>query len=385
MTESPAEKPLREAEVQLREGALAPSPPGRGRGVRASDKNGSPRDKAPPQVPKRPARQVTLTPSLSQRERGQPVASRPDAGRLAGVHAALLGWYERSGRDLPWRRTRDPYAILVSEIMLQQTQVDRVLPKWRELLQAFPTFSALAAAPLADVIRRWAPLGYNRRAVHLHGIARAVSERPDGCLPDRVEELRALNGLGSYTANAVACFAFERPVAVVDTNVRRVLGRLFADLIGLDPPAGRTLEQFAASVLPPEQAYDWNQALMDLGATICTARAPACGVCPMALVCTGRPLLAERGKLPRAAERKNGYTVRPAFEQTARYYRGRIVACLRELAPAESVSPAELGQAIRPDFGPEHATWIADLIEGLRRDGLAATSEGPDGIRVTLP
>ena len=328
---------------------------------------------------------MTESPSKEQLREGAKAPTRPDAGRLAGVHAALLGWYGRSGRDLPWRRTRDPYAILVSEIMLQQTQVERVLPKWREFLQAFPTFAALAAAPLADVIRRWAPLGYNRRAVHLHGIARAVFERPDGRLPDRIEELRALNGLGSYTANAVACFAFERPVAVVDTNVRRVLGRLFADLIGLDPPPGRALEQLATAVLPPERAYDWNQALMDLGSTICTARAPACPACPLALVCAGRPLLAERGKLPRAAERKNGYAVRPPFEQTARYYRGRIVARLRDLALGESIGLTELGQAIRPDFGPDHRPWIVDLIEGLRRDGLAATTEGSDGVRVTLP
>jgi A/G-specific adenine glycosylase len=276
--------------------------------------------------------------------------------------------------------------ILVSEVMLQQTQVDRVIPKLHEFLAAFPTFAALAAAPLGEVIRRWAPLGYNRRAVHLHEIATAVVERFGGRLPDRVEVLRTLRGLGSYTANAVACFAFGQCVPVVDTNIRRVLGRLFADLIGLDPPPGRALEAFARAVLPPERAYDWNQALMDLGATICTARAPACGICPMALACVGRPLLAENGaRLPKAAERGPRYTVAPPFEQTTRYYRGRIVDRLRELGPGESLSLDDVGRTLRPDFGPEHLDWIADLVEGLRRDGLAATSEGPGGVLVTLP
>jgi A/G-specific adenine glycosylase len=310
----------------------------------------------------------------------------PDAERLASVHAALLGWYERAGRDLPWRRTRDPYVILVSEVMLQQTQVDRVIPKLHEFLAAYPTFAALAAAPLGEVIRRWAPLGYNRRAVHLHGIARAVVERFGGRLPDQVEILRTLRGLGSYTANAVACFAFGQCVPVVDTNIRRVLGRLFADLIGLDPPPGRAIEAFARAVLPPKRAYDWNQALMDLGATICTARAPACGSCPLALACVGRPLLADTGaRLPRAAERRERYVVTPPFEQTTRYYRGRIVDRLRDLGPGESLSLDDIGRTLRPDFGPQHLAWVADLVEGLRRDGLAATTDGPDGLRVTLP
>jgi A/G-specific adenine glycosylase len=310
----------------------------------------------------------------------------PDPARLASVRDALLGWYARSGRDLPWRRTRDPYAILVSEIMLQQTQVERVRPKFHEFLASFPSFASLAAAPLGEVIRRWAPLGYNRRAVRLHAIARTVVERFGGHLPDRPEQLRELEGLGSYTANAVACFAFERAVPVIDTNVHRVLGRLFADLIGLDPPAGRSLERFAAAVLPVDRAYDWNQALMDLGAMICTARAPACRVCPMALVCAGRPLVAEAPRrLPRAAEQKAEYAVRRPFEQTTRYYRGRMVDRLRRLGPGESLALDELGKALRADVGSADRAWVAELVEGLRRDGLVATTDGPDGPRVSLP
>ena len=332
----------------------------------------------------RPVRLHAVGPQAALRLRPAPAV--PDPGRLATVHDALLDWYAQFGRDLPWRRTHDPYAILVSEIMLQQTQVDRVRPKFHEFLEAFPTFARLAAAPVAEVIRRWAPLGYNRRAVRLHAIARTVTERLGGRLPDRAEALRELEGLGSYTASAVACFAFGQPVAVVDTNVRRVLGRVFADLIGLDPPAGPQLDQFAQAVLPAGRAYDWNQALMDLGATICTARAPACLTCPLAMVCVGRTLLLDAPKpLPRAAERGATYTARQPFEQTTRYYRGRIVDRLRMLDPEASLSIDEIGRGLRDDFGPEHRAWVTDLVEGLRRDGLATTELTDDGLRARLP
>jgi A/G-specific adenine glycosylase len=309
-----------------------------------------------------------------------------DADRLAAVHDALLAWYGRVGRDLPWRRTRDPYAILVSEIMLQQTQVDRVIPKWHQFLEAFPTLEALAAAPLADVIRVWAGLGYNRRAVRLHAIARTAVERLGGRLPETAEALRELEGLGAYTANAVACFSGEAQVGVVDTNVRRVLGRVFAEEIGLDPPAGPVLQRFAEAVLPEGRAYAWNQALMDLGATICTSRSPAHDACPLALHCTGRTLIAEAGAtVRRAAERGPEYRVAQPFELTTRYFRGRIVASCRDLAPGETLGLDDLGRALRADYGPEHAAWVAGLVEGLRRDGLVAVDERSGEPRVSLP
>jgi A/G-specific adenine glycosylase len=303
-----------------------------------------------------------------------------DPDRLAAVHDALLSWYDRVGRDLPWRRTRDAYAILVSEIMLQQTQVDRVIPKYRQFLEAFPTLEALAAAPLAEVIRVWAGLGYNRRAVRLHAIARAAVEQLGGRLPASAEELRELEGLGTYTANAVACFSGEAQVGVVDTNVRRVLGR------GLEPAAGPVLQGFAEAILPEGRAYAWNQALMDLGATVCTARAPDHDACPLALHCTGRSMLAAGGdSVRRAAERSPSYRAIQPFEQTTRFFRGRIVACCRELAPGETLSLDDLGRALRPEFGPEHVDWIASLVDGLRRDGLVAIDEGTGAPRVSLP
>jgi A/G-specific adenine glycosylase len=312
--------------------------------------------------------------------------SLPDSERLAAVHEGLISWYRRHGRDLPWRRTRDPYAILVSEIMLQQTQVERVRPKFHEFLEAFPTFASLAAASVADVIRRWAPLGYNRRAVRLHAIARAVVERLGGSLPSSAGALRELEGLGTYTANAVACFAHEQQVAVVDTNVRRVLGRLFADLIGLDPPGGRNIETFAEVVLPPGRAYEWNQALMDLGATVCTARAPACLICPLALSCAGRTLLAEAAlRAPRAAERRPRYATQEPFQQTTRYFRGRIVDRLRELGNGEQAGLDELGRSLKPDYAAEDRAWVEELVSGLERDGLAAVTRAAGEVRVSLP
>ena len=335
----------------------------------------------------------------------EPMAVDPD--RLTAVHDALLGWYGRVGRDLPWRRTRNPYAILVSEIMLQQTQVDRVIPKYFQFLEAFPTLEALAAAPLADVIRVWAGLGYNRRAVRLHAIAREAAERLGGKLPETAEGLRELEGLGAYTANAVACFSGEAQVGVVDTNVRRVLGRVFADEIGLDPVAGPTLQRFAEAALPSGRAYAWNQALMDLGATVCTSRSPNHAACPLALHCTGRALLTTAAPARRAAESGVEYTlslpdmpepvtqpraprqskpkaVQP-FEQTTRFFRGRIVAACRDLAPGETLGLHDLGRALRPDYGPEHQEWVAGLVEGLRRDGLVAVDEGSGEPRVSLP
>jgi len=307
-----------------------------------------------------------------------------DSDRLASIHQALLGWFARVGRDLPWRRTRDPYAILVSEIMLQQTQVDRVIPKYLEFLRTFPTLAALAAAPVAEVIRVWAGLGYNRRAVRLHAIARKAVEQLGGCLPASPAALRELEGLGAYTANAVACFAFEAQTPVVDTNVRRVIGRVFADTIGLDPTAGPRLYEFAESTLPDGQAYAWNQALMDLGATVCTARNPRHDICPLALQCAGRTLVGNA--VARAAERGPSYRVAQPFEQTTRFFRGRIVDRLRDLGPGDTLTLDELGRALRDDYTrEEHAAWVAGLVEGLRRDGLIATYDDPEGLRASLP
>jgi A/G-specific adenine glycosylase len=261
---------------------------------------------------------------------------------VARVQVALLEWYARQARDLPWRRTRDPYAILVAEIMLQQTQVDRVIPRWHAWLQRFPGLPELASASAADAIRAWQGLGYNLRALRLHAIARQTVAEFGGELPRSVDGLMRLKGIGRYTAGAVACFAYEQPVAMVDTNVRRVLSRVFI----LDPSR---VADMAQTVVPATAAYAWNQALMDLGATLCRARQPLCLVCP---------LLAECGGPRPAAVRR---TPAAAFEGSSRFYRGRILAELTSLRGDESVTIADLADRV---------DGRRDLIERLGADGL---------------
>jgi A/G-specific adenine glycosylase len=202
----------------------------------------------------------------------------------------LLTWYRRHGRDLPWRKTDDPYHILVSEIMLQQTQVDRVLPKYSEWLNKYPSLHALADASEKDVTKTWYPLGYNIRPKRLQTIAREAVARYDGRLPSDEATLLSFKGIGAYTAGAIRSFAFRQRAAILDTNVARVLFRVF---ISKGDPKGhamkRQLWQISEALVPVRHAFDFNQALMDLGAMVCTARNPKCLVCPMAKMCRSYP------------------------------------------------------------------------------------------------
>jgi A/G-specific adenine glycosylase len=204
--------------------------------------------------------------------------------------ARLLGWYDRHGRDLPWRRTSDPYHILVSEVMLQQTQVDRVLPKYHEWLERYPSLEALAAAPESQVVQSWYPLGYNIRPVRLHTIAREAVARYGGRLPEDEATLRSFKGIGAYTAGAIRSFAFGRRAAILDTNVARVLFRVF---VGKGDPRAhamrRRLWAVSEALVPRRRVFDFNQAIMDFGATVCTARKPTCLVCPMTALCAAYP------------------------------------------------------------------------------------------------
>lgn len=218
-------------------------------------------------------------------------ASFPAHGRR--FQRRLLDWYRTHGRRLPWRKTRDPYKVLVSEIMLQQTQVDRVIPKYREFLARYPTVKALSQAPVKEVRRAWYPLGYNIRPVRLHGIAKETVARYGGRLPEDAEALLAFDGIGPYTAGAVRAFAFGQDAAIVDTNVRRVLARVFLGPRSRPRPA--RLWRLSAALLPAGQAYDFNQALMDLGALVCTAKAPRCPACPMRAFCKARKAYASSG------------------------------------------------------------------------------------------
>jgi A/G-specific adenine glycosylase len=220
----------------------------------------------------------------------------PDPVARRRFRRRLLGWYAVNRRDLPWRRTSDPYHVLVSEIMLQQTQVERVIPKYHEFLARYPTIGSLARARPAEVKRLWYPLGYNIRPVNLQGIARETLARYGGRLPDEAAALRSMRGIGRYTAGAILSFAFGQGAALVDTNVRRVLTRVF-----LGPRRARHLRgeraiwSLAEALVPARGAYDYNQALMDFGATWCTARAPRCPGCPMRAFCATPPATAASG------------------------------------------------------------------------------------------
>jgi len=233
---------------------------------------------------------------------------------------SVLRWYRKNGRDLPWRRTRDPYKILVSEIMLQQTQVHRVMQKYTEFLKAFPTVEKLAAAKPADVIRIWKGLGYNRRALYLQSAAQMVVDRHAGTFPSELQTLKQLPGVGEYTARALLSFAFGESVVMMDTNHRRFYQRV---LFGRTPRSDEKLLRMAEQTFPKRSAYHWNQALMDLGQFVCTERSPVCKLPFLEKYCRA---CAGVGRPPKKIPRKN--TVR--FRDSDRYYRGRIVDALRE-------------------------------------------------------
>ncbi|MDH3300871.1 MAG: A/G-specific adenine glycosylase [Acidimicrobiia bacterium] len=249
----------------------------------------------------------------------------------------LEGWFADHGRDLPWRRTRDPWSILVSEIMLQQTQVSRVIDRWHRFLDRFPTPAVTAGAPVAAVIDEWSGLGYNRRAVNLHRCAVAVTERFGGTMPATLDELLSLPGVGAYTARAVAVFAFEQDEAVVDTNVARILART----------AGRTMTRAEVQRLADEcvvgrDPWAWNQAMLDVGAAYCRPD-PDCGPCPFSPVC--RWHLAG-GHDPDPADGSAGVSGRQSrFEGSDRQGRGRLVRALRHGPVADEDLAAVMGWA----------------------------------------
>jgi A/G-specific adenine glycosylase len=218
-----------------------------------------------------------------------PVPSRGFPLDPAAVAPRLLAWYDRHGRDLPWRRTRDPYRIWLAEIMLQQTTVAAVIPYYQRFLNTFPDLAALAAAPLAQVIELWAGLGYYSRARNLHRAAQLLVDCHGGRFPATVAELVTLPGIGRSTAGAIAALAFDRPEPILDGNVRRILVRLFA--MAGDPRAAaaeRQLWLWATALTPRERPHDYTQAIMDLGATLCTPQLPACPACPLAALCLAR-------------------------------------------------------------------------------------------------
>lgn len=253
----------------------------------------APRKRTPkPSAPRRTAHKKTARAVKPRRTRAsQPVLPPPpDAAARRRFRTQLLAWYRRHGRDLPWRKTDDPYHILVSEIMLQQTQVDRVLPKYAEWLTKYPSMQVLADAPIADVTATWYPLGYNIRPRRLQAIAREAVTRFDGRLPDDEATLLSFKGIGAYTAGAIRSFAFRQRAAILDTNVARVLLRMF---VGRGDAKSHAMKKhlwtLSEALVPHKDVFDFNQALMDFGAMVCVARNPKCLVCPMTKRCRAFP------------------------------------------------------------------------------------------------
>ena len=295
----------------------------------------------------------------------------PDASVPPALRHAVLAWYDANGRALAFRATRDPYAVLVSELMAQQTQAERAAEAWSRWIDQFPTVDALAAAPVADVVRAWAGLGYNRRAINLHRAAKVVMAEHDGRVPDTVEGLMTLPGVGPYTARAVAAIAFGQRVGGVDTNVRRVIGRVAAG--GAEAFTSREIQAIADGVVPADRAGDWTHALMDVGAGPCRVRSPRCAVCPALSWC--RYAAGERAEVAVAAKAATSQT---AFPATTRWLRGRIVAKARDADDGAWVS------FVGP-IGDHDRYAVREAVAALASEGLLEARQTAEGPEARLP
>ena len=290
---------------------------------------------------------------------------------LAEVRRRLIDWYEADHREHPWRETDDPYAILVSEIMSQQTQLDRVVDAWRDFLDRWPTVESLADAARGDVVSFWSDhsLGYNNRAKYLHEAAGQIVDDYDGEFPETPAELQELMGVGPYTANAVASFAFNNGDAVVDTNVKRVLYRAF------DVPDDDTeFEAVAGELMPEGKSRVWNNAIMELGGVAC-GKTPRCDVagCPWREWCHAY----ETGDFTAP-----DVPTQPSFEGSRRQFRGRVIETLGEY---DELSLDELGPRIRVDYGGDTGReWLRELVSDLADDGLVTIDDTRDEIQIRL-
>ncbi|MGM0606122.1 MAG: A/G-specific adenine glycosylase [Halobacteriota archaeon] len=288
---------------------------------------------------------------------------------LPAVRSALVDWYETDHREYPWRRTTDPYAILVSEVMSQQTQLDRVVSAWEDFLDRWPDVDALASADRSAVVGFWTghSLGYNNRAKYLQEAAQQIVTEYDGSFPDSPDALQELMGVGPYTANAVASFAFDNGDAVVDTNVKRILYRAVGELRRSDDPDYGTV---ANALMPPDESRIWNNAIMELGGVACQ-KTPRCDEegCPWREWCY--------------AYQTGDFTApdvptQPSFEGSRRQFRGRIV---RLLGDYDELDLDTLGHRIRVDYTPDGThgrQWLRDLLSDLSDDGLVQIEEGND-------
>lgn len=286
--------------------------------------------------------------------------------QLGQFRKRLLRWYSQHRRNLPWRHTHDPYRILISEVMLQQTQVAKVIERYKRWLKHFPTVQHLAQARSSDVLREWSGLGYNRRALALHHTAKKIMDECQGQFPRDVMALQRFNGIGKYTAHAIASFAFRKRVPLVDTNIKRVLGRIFFGYKKLERLRDDETVFWELSnkvVASSASVYELNQGLMDVGAMICTAKQPKCQVCPMRTICKSYPaiLTASPDRLRVKTKR-----IEPLFfGQPRRIWRGRI---LRYLHSNQSSTLTEIGRALQTDWTSSRLPWLKNVVQTLEKD-----------------
>jgi A/G-specific adenine glycosylase len=283
---------------------------------------------------------------------------------MNSTQKTILNWYKQNKRDLPWRQTDDPYKITVSEIMLQQTQVPRVIEKYNEFLKKFPTIKKLAQASPADVIDTWAGLGYNRRALHLHKFAQQITNNHKGIIPTDAQTLQTLPGIGPYTSNAIRAFAFNLDGTVIDINIKRIYSRIFFSGEGTN----EQLAEKATVLTPKNKNRDWNNALMDFGSSICTDK-PQCHQCPLTNECTayqdGHP---EKYVKPKTQSK---------FIGSNRYYRSLIIKELRK-SKDYTTSVTHINKLKPKDKSDE---WFITIINSLEKDGLIKNSGG----KISLP
>ena len=292
---------------------------------------------------------------------------------LRAVQRALLRWHDAHALPAPWRASGDPYACLVAAVMAQQTQMSRVLPSFERFVAAFPTLASLARASTGDVIRAWAGMGYNQRAVRLHRAARQIA---GSGWPRTAAELARIDGIGPFTAAIVASFAFGEAAACVDTNVRRVLGRI----AGHESIDGAAMRALADASIAREAPAPWNQALMDYGAVVCTSR-PKCDACVVRRWCGSRERYADDGAKRVGDERAAYRAVRPVkreppFEGSTRFFRGRIVDALRAAPRGKGVRIDALPALIANGHAPPSPDELRAMLDALQRQGLAVTREG---------
>ncbi|MBC8125127.1 MAG: A/G-specific adenine glycosylase [Candidatus Kapabacteria bacterium] len=288
---------------------------------------------------------------------------------------SLLGWYRKSARSFPWRIDKpDPYVVLVSETMLQQTQTSRVAEALPQFIERFPTIQALAEASNGDVIRQWKGLGYNSRALRLRDAAKTVATEHDGILPRSLALLQSLPGVGPYTSAAILCFAFNKNVVVLDVNVRRVYSRLMKrQTTTADVEADNTLIPFAESIIPARSASEWHHAVMDLGSTICTARSPACTRCPLAQMCPSHAVLVD---VVRTKKREPEFRGDPR-----RLWRGRFIEVLRQCSPGTELQHSVLfRRAAGSPLHVDEQEWYTATLTQLQIDGFIQLT--PKGVRL---